>query len=47
MESEPLRADRDDRGRGASDAGRLHGGEGEQHLCRRLRVSELCLLDRV
>lgn len=36
METEPLRADRDDRGRGASDAGRLHGGEGEQHLCRLL-----------
>lgn len=37
METEPLRADRDDRGRGASDAGRLHAGEGEQHLrCRLL-----------
>ena len=36
METEPLRADRDDRGRGASDAGRLHGGEGKQHLRRRL-----------
>ncbi|MBP2512177.1 hypothetical protein [Sphingomonas sp. PvP018] len=33
METVPLRADRDNRGRGASDAGRLHGGEGEQHLC--------------
>ena len=34
MEGEPLRADRDDRGRGASDTGRLHAGKGEQHLCR-------------
>jgi hypothetical protein len=33
MEAEPLRADRDDRGRGTSDAARLDGGEGDQHLC--------------
>lgn len=32
METEPLRADRDDRGRRASDAGQLHRGEGEKHL---------------
>jgi len=38
METEPLRADRDDRGCGASDAGWLHGWEGEQHLCRLLLV---------
>jgi len=36
METEPLRADRDDRGCGASDAGRFHGGEGDAHLCRLL-----------
>lgn len=34
METEPLLTDRDDRSSGASDAGRLHGWEGEQHLCR-------------
>lgn len=47
MEAEPLRADRDDRGRGARDAGRFHGGEGEHHLCRCLHVSDLRMLDRV
>ena len=34
MEAEPLLADRDDRGRGASDAGWLHARKGEKHLCR-------------
>ena len=41
METEPLRSDRDDRGCGASDAGQLHGGEGEKHLCQPL-AGEAC-----
>lgn len=47
METEPLRADRDDRSRGASNAGWLHGGQGKEHLCRGLHVGVLCLLDGV